>query len=68
MISCNWSSLILTSIFLVIIIILSLWATKKSRVKNCCKSKTDFSNCKSNFGSNFDMSSETNYNKICSNS
>jgi len=63
--SCNWTSVIITSIFLIFIISLSLWAVSNSRVKNCCNSKTDFTNCKVNFGENTKMNEEGSYEKIC---
>lgn len=65
MISCNWSSLIITAIFLFFIISLSLWAASKSRVKNCCNSKSAFANCKVNFGENSKMNDEGTFEKIC---
>jgi hypothetical protein len=68
MIYCDWTSLIITGLFFIIIMALVIWSSLKSRIQNCCKNKTAFSQCKSNFGKNFDMNSDTNYNTICANS
>ena len=65
MLSCDWISIILTILFFFIIVLLSLFGINKSRVKNCCKNKSEFTSCKANFGSNFDMSSDSNYNLVC---
>ena len=65
MISCTWSSIIIATIFLLFIVSISLWAVSKSRIKNCCSSKTDFTSCKVNFGENSKMNEEGTYEKIC---
>jgi len=65
MISCTWSSIIITAIFLLFIVSLSLWALSKSRIKNCCSSKTDFTNCKVNFGGKSKLDEEGSYEEIC---
>lgn len=65
---CNWTSVILIIIFLLFILGLILWATSKSKPKNCCNSKSDFQNCKGYFKGGIDMSSENNYKKVCNKS
>jgi len=61
----DWINL---SILLILIILVSgviIWAFQKSKIQNCCRDINTFKSCKSNFGSNFDMSSINNYKKIC---
>jgi len=65
---CNWTSVILIIIFLLFILALILWATSKSKPKNCCNSKLDFQNCKAYFKGGIDMNSENNYKKVCNKS
>ena len=65
MISCNGSSLLITSVFLFVIITLTVWSTSKSHRQNCCNSKSDFMNCKSDFGNSAIMNDDSTYQKIC---
>jgi hypothetical protein len=62
---CNWVSIIIVILFLIFIVCISLWAGSKSKTTNCCKSQTDFKNCKAYFKNGVDMNSDTNYKKIC---
>ncbi len=61
----NLIQMIISGLFLLLIFGLVLWAISNSKVKNCCNNFQDFKNCKANFGTKFDMNSEDNYKKIC---
>lgn len=60
---CNWISISIATLFLIVIICLALWATSKSKPVNCCETLTTFKNCQAYFKNG--MESENNYKQLC---
>lgn len=60
---CNWISISIATLFLIVIICLALWATSKSKPVNCCETLTTFKNCQAYFKNG--MEAENNYKQLC---
>ena len=62
---CNWVSVSIVFTFLLFIIGITIWATSKSRIINCCENQATFKGCKAYFKNGTNMDSEIAYKQIC---